>query len=147
MCIFKTIWWAVYLVDFIHIFCDYRATCLLVLMCCWPCILMIINFRFQLNAQYFISIVMLLYMFRAHLCPSSGGPLHIYNIWFYVSLFWWLYSWKVSEGLQSLTNLPTARYVPLHVSGTLAPILRRTSAYLQHLVLCQSLLVTVQLEG
>ena len=35
-------------------------------------------------------------------------------------------------------------YVPLHVSGTLVPILRRTSVYLQHLVLCQSLLVTVQ---
>ena len=47
---------------------------------------MLIDFRFQLNAQYFISIVMLLYMFQAHLCPSSGGPLHIYNIWFYVSL-------------------------------------------------------------
>ena len=47
-----------------------------------------INFRFQLNAQYFISIVMFLYMFRAHLCPSSGGPLYIYNIWFYVSLIW-----------------------------------------------------------
>ena len=45
-----------------------------------------IKFRFQLNAQYFISIVMFLYMFRAHLCPSSGGPLYIYNIWFYVSL-------------------------------------------------------------
>ena len=56
------------------------------LMCCWPCILMTINFRFQLNAQYFISIVMFLYMFRAHLCPSSVGPLYIYNIWFYVSL-------------------------------------------------------------
>ena len=47
---------------------------------------MIINFRFQLNAQYFISIVMFLYMFRAHLCQSSGGPLYIYNIWFYVSV-------------------------------------------------------------
>ena len=76
------------------------------LMCRWPCILMIINFRFQLNAQYFISIVMFLYMFRAHLCPSTGGPLYIYNIWFYVSLFWWPYSWKVGEGL---TNIPTVR--------------------------------------
>ena len=47
-----------------------------------------IKFRFQLNAQYFISIVMFLYMFRALLCPSSGGPLYIYNIWFYVSLSW-----------------------------------------------------------
>ena len=47
-----------------------------------------IKFRFQLNEQYFISIVKLLYMFRAPLRPSSGGPLHIYNIWFYVSLFW-----------------------------------------------------------
>ena len=65
----------------------------------------VINFRFQLNEQYFISIVMFLYMFRAHLCPSSGGPLYIY-IWFYVSLFWWSYSWKVGEGL---TNLPTVR--------------------------------------
>ena len=45
-----------------------------------------INFRFQLNAQYFISVTILLYMFRALLRPSSGGPLHIYNIWFYVSL-------------------------------------------------------------
>ena len=52
-------------------------------------VLCIINFRFQLNAQYFISIVTFLYMFRAHLCPPSGGPLYIYNIWFYVSLFWW----------------------------------------------------------
>jgi len=51
---------------------------------------MIINFRFQLNAQYFISIVMFLYIFRAHLYPSSGGPLYIYNE-------------------QSLTNLPTVR--------------------------------------
>ena len=58
----------------------------IVLICCWPCILVMINFRFQLNAQYFISIVMFLYMFRAPLCPSSGGPLYIYNIWFYVSL-------------------------------------------------------------
>ena len=66
----------------------------------------IINFRFQLNAQYFISVTMLLYMFRATLRPSSGGPLHIYNIWFYVGLFWWPCSRKVSE---SLTNLPTAR--------------------------------------
>ena len=48
----------------------------------------LINFRFQLNAQYFISVTMLLYMFRAPLRPSSGGPLYIYNIWFYVSLFW-----------------------------------------------------------
>ena len=48
----------------------------------------LIKFRFQLNAQYFISIVMFLYMFRALLCPSSGGPLYIHNIWFYVSLFW-----------------------------------------------------------
>ena len=47
-----------------------------------------INFRFQINAQYFISIVMFLYMFQALSCPSSGGPLYIYNIWFYVSLFW-----------------------------------------------------------
>jgi len=45
-----------------------------------------VNFRFKLNAKYFISIVMFLYMFRAHLCPSSGGRLYIYNIWFYVSL-------------------------------------------------------------
>ena len=59
------------------------------LICCWPCSLVMISFRFQLNAQYFISIVMFLYMFRALLCPSSGGPLYIYNIWFYVSLFWW----------------------------------------------------------
>ena len=50
--------------------------------------LVINNFRFQINAQYFISITMLLYMFRATLRPSSGGPLYIYNIWFYVSLFW-----------------------------------------------------------
>jgi len=57
-----------------------------------------IKFNFQLNAQYFIPIVMLLYMFRAHLRPSSGGPLYIYNIWFYISLFWWPCSWKVSEG-------------------------------------------------
>jgi hypothetical protein len=68
-----------------------------------------INFRFQLNAQYFISVTMLLYMFRALLRPSSGRPLYIYNIWFYVSLFWWPCSWKFSEGLQSLTNLLTAR--------------------------------------
>jgi len=47
-----------------------------------------IKFRFQINAQYFIPIVMLLYMFRGPLRPSSGGPLYIYNIWFYVSLFW-----------------------------------------------------------
>ena len=45
-----------------------------------------INFRFQLNAQYFISVTMLLYMFRALLRPSSGGPLNIYNVWLYVSL-------------------------------------------------------------
>ena len=50
------------------------------LICCWPCILVIINFKFQLIAQYFISIIMFLYMFRATLCPSSGGPLRIYNI-------------------------------------------------------------------
>ena len=68
------------------------------LICCWPCILVIINFRFQLNAQYLISVTMLLYMFRAPLRPSSGGPLYIY-IWFYVSLFWWPCSW----------NPPTAR--------------------------------------
>jgi len=48
--------------------------------------IVIINFRYQLNAHYFISITMLLYMFRATLRPSSGGPLHIYIIWFYVSL-------------------------------------------------------------
>jgi len=36
----------------------------------------------------FFSISMLLYMFRVLLRPSSGGPLYIYNIWFYVSLFW-----------------------------------------------------------
>jgi len=40
-----------------------------------------------------------------------------------------------------------SNYAPLHVLGNLAPIFRRTSVYLQHLVLCQSLLVTVQLEG
>ena len=56
-----------------------------IFMCCWPCILVMIKFRSQLNAQYFISIVKLLYMFRALLRPSSGGLLHIYNIWFYVS--------------------------------------------------------------
>ena len=60
-----------------------------ILICSWPCILVIINFRFQLNAQYFISITMLLYMFRATLPLSSGGPLYIYNIWFYVSLLLW----------------------------------------------------------
>ena len=75
-------------------------------MCCWPCILVMIKFRFQLNAQYFISMVKLLYMLRAPFCPSSGGLLHIYNIWLYVSLFWWPCSWKVSEGF---TNLPTTR--------------------------------------
>ena len=47
---------------------------------------LIINFRFQLKAQYFISVTMLLYMFRALLRPSSGGPLRIYNICLYVSL-------------------------------------------------------------
>ena len=26
---------------------------------------------------------MFLYVFRPPLCPSSGGPLYIYNIWFY----------------------------------------------------------------
>ena len=81
----------------------------IILICCWPCILVMINFRFQLNAQYFIPTVMFLYMFRALLCPSSGGPLYVYNIWFYVSLFWWPCSRKVGEGQQSLTNLPTAR--------------------------------------
>ena len=40
------------------------------LICCWPCILVTINFRFQLNVQYFISIVMFLYMFRA---PRHGN--------------------------------------------------------------------------
>jgi hypothetical protein len=54
-------------------------------MCCWPCILVMIKFRFQLNARYFIPIVMLLYMFRALLRPSLGGLPYIYNIWFYVS--------------------------------------------------------------
>jgi hypothetical protein len=139
-----------------------------------------IKFKFQLNAQYFIPIVMLLYMFRAPLDPSSGGPLYIYNIWFYVSLFWWPCSWKVSEGLlcsatcfghfcahpqedlcifttsssmsvsfgdRAVGRLVRDCSVPLHVSGTFVPILRRTSVYLQHLVLYQSLLVTVQLEG
>ena len=38
------------------------------------CVLII---KFQLNAQYFISITMLLYMFPATLRPSSGGPLYI----------------------------------------------------------------------
>jgi len=52
----------------------------------WATVEGMIKFRFQLNAQYFISIVILLYMFRALLRPSSGGLLHIYNIWFYVSL-------------------------------------------------------------
>ena len=65
---------------------------LFLLICCWPCILAMINFRFQLHVQYFYF----------------------------------------------------DSYVPLHVSGTFVPILRRTSVYLQHLVLCQSLLVTVQ---
>ena len=32
----------------------------------------VIKFKFQLNAQYFIPIVTLLYMFRAPLRPSSG---------------------------------------------------------------------------
>ena len=50
--------------------------------------LAMIKFKFQLNAQYFIPILLLLYMFRAPMRPSSGGPLYIYNIWFYVSLFW-----------------------------------------------------------
>ena len=52
---------------------------------------------------------MFLYMFRAHLCTSSGGPLYIYNIWFYVSV-------SFGDGTvgrlvreQSLTNLPTVR--------------------------------------
>ena len=44
-----------------------------------------IKFKFQLNAQYFIPIVMPLYMFRAPLRPSLGGPLYIYSIWFYVN--------------------------------------------------------------
>jgi hypothetical protein len=46
----------------------------------------LIKFKFQLNAQYFIPIVMLLFMFRAPLRPSSGGPLYSYNIWFSPSL-------------------------------------------------------------
>ena len=99
----------------------------------------LINCRFQLNAQYLISITMLLYMFRATLRPSSGGPLYIYNIWFYASLFWWPYSWKVSEGSPSLNAqyLISITMLALHVSGNLPPILRRTPVYLQHLVLCQ----------
>jgi len=60
---------------------------------------LLINFRFQPNAQYFISITMLLYMFRATPRPSSGGPLHICNNWFYVSLFWWPCSWWMGTGL------------------------------------------------
>ena len=44
-----------------------------VLMCCWPCILAMINFRFQLMHYNFISLIILLHMFRAPMCPSSGG--------------------------------------------------------------------------
>jgi len=32
-----------------------------------------INFRFQLMHYNFISLIILLYMFRALMCPSSGG--------------------------------------------------------------------------
>ena len=49
-----------------------------VLICCWPCILVIINFRFQLNAQYLISITMLLYMFRA-ICAHLQEDLCIFT--------------------------------------------------------------------
>ena len=33
----------------------------------------LINFRFQLMHYNFISLIILLYMFRALMCPSSGG--------------------------------------------------------------------------
>ena len=65
---------------------EQRVNMMLTLPMTRPFLVAIINFRFQLNVQYFISITMLLYMFRATLRPSSGGPLYIYNIWFYVSL-------------------------------------------------------------
>ena len=38
-----------------------------------------INFRFQLMHYSFISLIILLYMFRAPMCPSSGGStIHVY---------------------------------------------------------------------
>ena len=43
------------------------------LMCCWLCIFAMINFRFQLMHNNFISLIILLYMFRVPMCPSSGG--------------------------------------------------------------------------
>ena len=43
------------------------------LMCCWPCIFAMINFRFQLMHYNSISLIIFLYMFRAPMCPSSGG--------------------------------------------------------------------------
>jgi hypothetical protein len=51
--------------------CVLHWTAILVLICCWPCILVIINFRFLLNAQYFISIVMFLCMFLMHCVHST----------------------------------------------------------------------------
>jgi len=55
-------------------------------MCFWPCILVIFDFMFQLNALslvYYISFVFL-YMFRAILCSFQEDLLYIYSIWFFM---------------------------------------------------------------
>ena len=58
-------------------------------MCCWPCILVIFDFVFHLNAPsvYFIFCIFL-YMFRAILCSSSGGYfVCTQHLVLYISLF------------------------------------------------------------
>jgi len=47
----------------------------------------------------FISLTIFLYMFRAPMCPSSGGSTIHSQQMVQCHLFWWPYSWYVSEGL------------------------------------------------
>ena len=60
-----------------------------IFMCCRPCILVIFDFVFQLNALlvYYIFLIFL-YMFRAILCSSSGGStVYTQHLVLYMSLF------------------------------------------------------------
>ena len=60
-----------------------------IFMCCWPCILIIFDFMFQLNAPFVYYIFFIfLYMFRAILCSSSGGSIvYTQHLVLYMSLF------------------------------------------------------------
>ena len=56
-------------------------------MCCWPCILVIFDFVFQLNALVYYIFSYSSTCFEPHCAHHQEGLLYIHSIWFFMSLW------------------------------------------------------------